>query len=80
MDADKKLLETSINNVMQPTNADGANKIASSSSYEIKGYDLNKGLDYNKILESYKTIGFQATNLGNAINEVNRMVNTDRYN
>lgn len=37
------------------------------------GYDFNKGVDFNGIMEAYLTTGFQATNLGQAINEINRM-------
>jgi len=39
-----------------------------------KGYDFNKGIDYDKIFESFLTTGFQATNFGEAIKEVNRML------
>ncbi|KFM59969.1 putative deoxyhypusine synthase, partial [Stegodyphus mimosarum] len=40
----------------------------------VKGYDFNDGIDYNAIFESYKTSGFQATNLGLAIEEINKML------
>lgn len=40
----------------------------------IKGYDFNNGIDYSKLFASYVNTGFQATNLGLAINEINRMV------
>ena len=40
----------------------------------MKGYDFNKGLDYNKVFESYITTGFQATLLGQAIERVNEMI------
>ena len=40
----------------------------------MKGYDFNKGLDYNAVFASYKNTGFQATALGLAIEEVNRMI------
>jgi deoxyhypusine synthase len=65
-----------INNVMQPSNSEATAKLTNSSdSHEIRGYDLNKGIDYVKILNAYKTTGFQATNFANAVNEINRMVN-----
>ena len=67
------LLQTTIDNVMQQTDKNASEKL-SSESYEIKGYDLNQGLDYSKLLQSYLTTGFQATNFGKAVNEVNRMV------
>jgi deoxyhypusine synthase len=40
----------------------------------IKGYDFNEGIDYSKILESYKLMGFQATALGKSIDIVNKMI------
>lgn len=41
---------------------------------EVKGYDFNDGVDYARILESYKCSGFQATHFGRAVNEINQMV------
>lgn len=41
---------------------------------EVKGYDFNKGLDYNKVFESFINTGFQATELGRAIERVNEMI------
>lgn len=58
---------------MQQTDKNASEKL-NNESHEIKGYDLNNGLDYSKILESYMNTGFQATNFGKAVNEVNRMV------
>jgi deoxyhypusine synthase len=40
----------------------------------VKGYDFNKGLDYNKVFESFINTGFQATELGRAIESVNEMI------
>lgn len=40
----------------------------------VKGYDLNEGVNYSKIFSTYWRTGFQATNLGNAINRVNDMI------
>ncbi|EGC38767.1 hypothetical protein DICPUDRAFT_148566 [Dictyostelium purpureum] len=40
----------------------------------VKGYDFNKGLDYGKLFESYKNTGFQASAVGNAIDEINKMI------
>eukprot|EP01095_Lingulamoeba_sp_RSL-Kostka_P011119 TRINITY_DN4156_c0_g1_i1.p1 TRINITY_DN4156_c0_g1~~TRINITY_DN4156_c0_g1_i1.p1 ORF type:complete len:389 (-),score=156.29 TRINITY_DN4156_c0_g1_i1:96-1262(-) len=42
-----------------------------------KGYDFNKGVDYSELMKSYVTTGFQATNLGLAIEEINKMINWD---
>jgi len=41
---------------------------------EVRGYDFNKGLDYEAVFKSYLHTGFQATSLGQAIEEVNRMI------
>ena len=72
---DKNLVETAISNVIIPSNKDAATKLAESpDTYVIKGYDLNNGLDYNKVLSAYLATGFQATNFGKAVNEINRMV------
>lgn len=40
----------------------------------VKGYEWNKGIDYNQLLGSYLHSGFQATNFGLAVNEINKMV------
>ncbi|XP_005187852.2 probable deoxyhypusine synthase [Musca domestica] len=41
---------------------------------QVKGYDFNDGIDYSKLFESYVNTGFQATNLGLAIKEINKML------
>lgn len=43
-------------------------------SATVQGYDFNKGVDYAKLLDSYLLSGFQAMNLGLAIEEVNKML------
>lgn len=40
----------------------------------VKGYDFNQGLDYGKVFESFLNTGFQATNLGLAVESVNEMI------
>jgi deoxyhypusine synthase len=40
----------------------------------IRGYDFNDGRDLDALLESMLRTGLQATALGQAINEINRMV------
>lgn len=40
----------------------------------VKGYDFNQGINYHELLKSYKTSGFQATNFGLAVDEINRML------
>lgn len=41
---------------------------------KIKGYDFNQGVDFQALLKSYLTTGFQASHLGLAIQEINHMV------
>lgn len=41
----------------------------------MEGYDFNNGIDYSALLASYRTSGFQATNFGKAVEEINKMVN-----
>lgn len=40
----------------------------------VRGYDFSQGLDFEKLLDSLKYTGFQATNIGLAIDQINRMV------
>lgn len=41
---------------------------------KIEGYDFNRGVNYPLLLRSMATTGFQASNLGDAIQVVNQMV------
>jgi len=41
---------------------------------EVKGYDFNEGIDYSRMLKTFGTTGFQATQFARAVNEINRMV------
>lgn len=40
----------------------------------VKGYDFNNGIDYDKLFESYKHTGIQATALGRGIDIINKMI------
>jgi len=40
----------------------------------VRGYDFNEGLDYEKVFKTLRHTGFQATSLGLAIEEVNKMI------
>lgn len=42
-------------------------------SVKVRGYDFNEGLDYDRLLGSFLSSGFQATNFGLAVEEVNKM-------
>ena len=41
---------------------------------KIEGYDFDKGVDYSKIVESFYSTGFQATQLAKAIEITNEMI------
>eukprot|EP01089_Gocevia_fonbrunei_P020036 TRINITY_DN7304_c0_g1_i3.p1 TRINITY_DN7304_c0_g1~~TRINITY_DN7304_c0_g1_i3.p1 ORF type:complete len:373 (-),score=57.74 TRINITY_DN7304_c0_g1_i3:43-1161(-) len=43
----------------------------------VKGWDFNNGRDYDGILQSYITTGFQALNFGRAVEEINAMLAWD---
>ncbi|MDD5700191.1 MAG: deoxyhypusine synthase [Candidatus Nanoarchaeia archaeon] len=40
----------------------------------VKGYDFDNGVDYRKIIQNYRTTGFQATHFSKAIGIVNAMI------
>jgi deoxyhypusine synthase len=40
----------------------------------VKGWDFNKGADYDGILDAYSSTGFQATHLATAISIINKMI------
>jgi deoxyhypusine synthase len=40
----------------------------------IKGYDFDEALDYDKLIESYLTTGFQATHFAKAVEIINKMI------
>ncbi|RWS06577.1 putative deoxyhypusine synthase-like isoform X3 [Dinothrombium tinctorium] len=44
------------------------------STTAVNGYDFNLGINYHQLLESFKTTGFQATNFGLAVNQINEML------
>ncbi|KAL7588559.1 hypothetical protein Lser_V15G38883 [Lactuca serriola] len=44
------------------------------SCAKIQGYDFNTGINYSQILRSLISTGFQASNLGDAIETVNQML------
>ncbi|XP_064426381.1 deoxyhypusine synthase isoform X2 [Mirounga angustirostris] len=45
-----------------------------SESSQVRGYDFNRGVDYRALLEAFGTTGFQATNFGRAVQQVNAMI------
>ncbi|KAJ3124817.1 hypothetical protein HK098_000857 [Nowakowskiella sp. JEL0407] len=50
-------------------------QIPSNITEKAEGYDFNKGVNYEELLKSYYRTGFQATEFGKAVNEINRMIN-----
>mmetsp|Transcript_110874 Transcript_110874/g.174835 ORF Transcript_110874/g.174835 Transcript_110874/m.174835 type:complete len:403 (+) Transcript_110874:116-1324(+) len=44
------------------------------TSHTIAGYNFSKGIDYEALLDSYLRTGFQATNFGMAVEQINRML------
>mmetsp|Transcript_10959 Transcript_10959/g.16089 ORF Transcript_10959/g.16089 Transcript_10959/m.16089 type:complete len:465 (-) Transcript_10959:2606-4000(-) len=41
----------------------------------VRGYDFNSGIDCDKLISGMFNVGFQATNMGKAVKEINRMLN-----
>ena len=41
---------------------------------KVLGYDFNRGVNYSDLLKTYLHSGFQATNFGLAVEEINKMV------
>lgn len=47
-------------------------------SETVKGYDFNQGVDHHELLKTFRYSGFQATNFGLAVEEINKMVHIIR--
>ncbi len=45
----------------------------------IKGHDFNQGVDYNKIIESLKSTGFQASHLSKAVEIAKKMLSEEAF-
>lgn len=43
------------------------------------GYDWNDGVDYEKLLSVYRYSGFQATNFGLSVEQINKMVRQKKF-
>lgn len=46
---------------------------------EIKGYDFEKKFNFDKFLDSYKSMGIQGTNLGLGIDIINKMIENKAF-
>lgn len=44
------------------------------STTKVSGYDFNQGINYHALLQTFLTTGFQATNFGLAVEQINDMV------
>lgn len=42
--------------------------------FNVLGYDWNNGIDYEQLLSVYRYSGFQATNFGLSVEQINKMV------
>ncbi len=49
-------------------------KSSEAEGISVKGYDFNEGIDYDKILESFLSTGFQATHFAKAVKIINEMI------
>ncbi len=49
------------------------------SGVAIKGYEFNEGVDYDKLLDSFASTGFQASGLSKAMEIVNNMIKDDAF-
>ena len=46
---------------------------------KIKGYDFNSGLDWDKVIDSFGSAGFQASNLSKAIEITRKMISDNSF-
>jgi Deoxyhypusine synthase len=44
------------------------------SSTKVRGFDFSRDINYEELLRTYKTSGFQATNFGRAVEEINKLL------
>jgi deoxyhypusine synthase len=45
----------------------------------VRGYNFDHGVNYPELLASFARTGFQATNFGKAVEEINRMVRISSF-
>lgn len=46
---------------------------------KIQGYDFNKGINYQELVKSFATTGFQASHLAKSIDLVNKMIEANSF-
>ncbi|KAI6172003.1 hypothetical protein M3Y98_00924600 [Aphelenchoides besseyi] len=61
-------LNSAVGNVLMPSEE------APENATFVQGYDFNRGIDYEKILDSYLATGFQATHFARAVEAVEKMI------
>ena len=49
------------------------------SGIKIKGYDFNEGINYEKILDNYSSLGLQASNFHEAVEIINEMISSKTF-
>jgi len=73
----KEFVETVLDSVpdmcKQSVNKESDNGFVLSGDV-VRGYDFNQGMDYDKLFDSYKHTGVQATSLGTSIDIINKMI------
>lgn len=67
------MTESDIPEIVAASNYVQSTKVAD-DAISVKGYDFNEGIIYEKLLEHFKTTGFQALHFGRAVEEVNKML------
>jgi len=75
-EADKILQATSIQKIAKKNII---RKSSEAKGSTIKGYDFNRGTDFEEIMKHMKTTGFQASNLGKAIEITNNMIKESAF-
>ncbi|MEK6850469.1 MAG: deoxyhypusine synthase family protein, partial [Nanoarchaeota archaeon] len=46
---------------------------------KIEGYDFDKGVNYEEIIKSYASTGYQASNLSKSIEIINKMISEKAF-
>src|SRR3989344_375145 len=49
------------------------------SGVSVKGYNFNEGVNYEKMLDSYASLGLQASNFSKAVEIINNMIKNKAY-
>lgn|SRR3990167_7575465 len=62
--------QSAVDAVLIPSTEHGLDK----DTPVVKGYDFNEEFNFEKFVSAYANTGFQATNLGAAVDEINRML------